>query len=116
MTGVWRRGVSWAGLAAGPAAWAISTQGNYAYALWLCGRRTNLVPYDTAALIVLALLGGLLSWRAWRTSDAAGELIRQANGRPHHLLAALGVFSSLLFASVIAMQGVAGLLLTGCER
>lgn len=116
MAGVLRTGVSWAGIATGPAAWAVSTQGNYAYALWACGSRASLIPYDAAVLTLVALAGGLLSWRAWRSRDPARELIEQPLGRPHRLLAGVGVLASLLFAAVIALQGLAAVLLTGCER
>jgi len=106
-------GVPWAGLAAGPAAWAVSTQLNYALASWACARGAALVVAGLALLFVLAALGGgLLSWRAWRATPAAP---REEGGRPHHFLAAIGILTAVLFALVILMQGVAGLVFSGCE-
>jgi hypothetical protein len=109
-------GVSWAGLAVAPAAWALSTQGNYTLANWTCGRWPNLVVFVALALALSALIGGVLSWRAWRSSGAGAEILLHADDRPHAFLALLSAGLALLFAAVILMQAVAGLVLSGCER
>src|SRR5438477_11174066 len=101
-----RNGVPRAGLAAGAAAWAISTQLNYA----LVGNGQvpgRSVPWIALALALVALVGGALSWRAWQSP---GELLgNQAGGKPRQFVAGMGVFASILFAGAIALQGVAGL-------
>ena len=101
-----RNGVPWAGLAFGAMAWAISTQLNYALVGngQLPGRS---VPWIALALALVALAGGALSWRAWRSH---GELLGDhAGGKPRRFVAGMGVFASVLFATAIALQGVAGL-------
>ena len=111
-----RNGIGWAGLAAGPAAWAISTQANYSIVAWACGRPLNPVPPLALALVIIALIGAVLSWRAWYVSGADRELFFEENGKPHAFLALMSALIAVLFAAVIAMQGAAGLILTGCER
>jgi hypothetical protein len=114
MTALWARGIPWAGLALGPGAWIVSTQANYAAVPWICATRINFIPVFALTLILVALAGALLSWRSYRIepeppTDGAG-------GVPRHLLAFMSVLLGLLFALVIATQGAAALVLTGCER
>ena len=116
MSMLWRRGVDWAGLAAGPAAWAVSTQANYSLANAVCGFRCNIVPLLAAVLVLVALSGAVLSWRAWRIAAAEKELLAQEDGRPRVFVAVSSTIIALLFATVIATQGAAGLILSGCER
>jgi hypothetical protein len=110
------RGVDWAGLAAGPGAWAISTQTNYGIAEVMCRFKLNIVPVLALVLVLAALAGAALSWRAWRVANARDELLGQEDGRPRAFLAFTGAVVGVLFAAVIATQGAAGLILSGCER
>ena len=92
----------WAGFAVGAAAWAISTQLNYA----LVG--SGQLPGHCISWITLGLIaigGGLLSWRAWRSPR--GSLTTHLNGDSRQFLAGVGVISSLLFTAAIAFQGIA---------
>jgi hypothetical protein len=116
MRAVLRDGIDWAGLAVGPAAWAISTQGNYSLASLVCGRSLSPVPPVALILLVLALAGAMLSWRAFHVSGAGRGLLFEESGQPHAFRALLSALIAVLFAAVILMQGVAGLILTGCER
>ena len=109
-------GQSWAGLAAGPACWAISTQLNYALVPWVCAHRPNIIPIITAVLVVVSLGGGLWSWLAWGRYEGPGLQIPEQDGHPHDLLCGIGVAAGVLFAMVVAMQGVAGLILDPCLR
>jgi hypothetical protein len=106
-----RNGVSWAGLAAGPTAWALSTQTNYAIAPWPAVQNLRLVFVIAFVLVLMSLGGAVLSWRARGATPS--ELVTQANGRPHEFLAGVGTFSGLLFAIVIALQGIASLMVEG---
>ena len=96
-----------AGLFAGPAAWFLSTQVNYALTPWVCAHQIRIIPAVALALAALSLGGWFLSWRAYR---AAGT------GPAGRFLAAIGVAMALLFAAVILVQGAAGLVFHGCER
>jgi len=90
-----RFGTSWGGLLSGPLAWAISTQLNYMLPGWECEHGKRLVPFVALALMIFALSGGALSWRARHTGGAAllvaGLWIRssgQPSGNRHGALPA----------------------------
>jgi hypothetical protein len=108
---------AWAGLAAGPGAWAVSTQANYALASWACAHGSSPLVILSLALAIIAGGGAFLSWFSW-SGKAVRESEMQAALHPHPrpFLAAIGVFSGLLFALIILTQGAAALVLTGCER
>jgi hypothetical protein len=116
MAGWMHRGLPSAGVFAGPVAWFISTQGNYALVPWMCANKTQIVPMLAAALVVLSLLGGFLSWRAFANAGSVPESDRAGGGRPHRFVAAVGIMMAVLFALVIAVQGLAGVVFNGCER
>ena len=111
-----RNGIDWAGLAAGPAAWAVSTQGNYSLVGWMCGWPHNPVPPLALVCVVAALIGAVMSWRAWHTSGIGDAILLDHDGRPRAFLALVSAMLAVLFAIVIVMQGAAGFVLTGCER
>jgi hypothetical protein len=102
-----------AGLFAGALAWFVNTEANYALAGRLCGWDAPVVPLVSAAALIIALGGGMLSWRALRLTVAPPEA---RGGSPDRLLAGAGVIAAALFAAVILIQGAAGLVFDGCER
>jgi hypothetical protein len=108
---LFEHGLSWAGFVSGPGAWAVSTQVNYGLAPWECAHRAGVVPWFAAALALLALAGGFLSWRAWQRPEAAGR-----PPRTERFIAGVSLAMAILFALVILMQGTAGLVFNGCER
>jgi hypothetical protein len=107
-------GTSWAGLAAGPTAWAVDTQLNYALVPWSCAHGRNIVPAIAAVLALASLLGALSSWLAWRRHG--GLHVPEQDGHPRHLLSGIGTAAGVLFAIVIALQGVAALMVSPCLR
>jgi len=106
----------WAGLAAGPACWAISTQLNYALVQWFCERGLNIAPIIAGVLVAVSLAGAVWSWLAWSRYEGPGLQIPEQDGHPGYLLSGLGVASGVLFALVILMQGLAGFILDPCLR
>lgn len=110
-----RDGVPSAGVFLAPAAWALNTQINYAIVPWVCAHGMNIVPAVALVNAVVALSGGVLSWRAWSVR-AEGSSDDPRAGRPHRLVAGLGALMAVLFAAVILLQGTAGLVFQGCER
>jgi hypothetical protein len=83
---------------------------------WACAHGPSAalaVPGAALVLALVALAGGVLSWRARRATPPAP---REVGGRPHHFLATIGVLAAGLFALAIALQGAAGFVFTGCER
>ena len=111
-----RTGIPWAGLPAGPTAWAISTQANYALAPWSCSHGGYVVLLLGLVLAMIALVGAGLSLLAWRhrSVEASGSL--ESDGRPRYLLASMSALLALLFAILILVQTSAGLVLSGCEQ
>jgi hypothetical protein len=107
--------VSSAGLVLGPACWALNTQLNYSLLEWACSRGANPVPLIAGAFALLSLAGALWSWLAWQRLHGPSTRFNN-DGRPYHLLSELGIGSGILFAVVIGMQGVGGLLLEPCLR
>jgi hypothetical protein len=110
------RGIPSAGIFAGPAAWLIDTQANYALVPWVCASRVPAVPLVAAAMFVLALVGAFLSWRAYATVAGSAAPDSPHGGRPHRFTALIGIAMALLFAVVILVQGAAGIVFHGCER
>jgi hypothetical protein len=109
------KGVPAAGLYAGPVAWLVSTQANYALVPWVCAHKVRVIPAVALALIAVSLFGAFLSWRAYAVRPASpGDF--SGGGRPHRFLAGVGVLTAVLFALVIAVHGAAGLFFSGCER
>jgi hypothetical protein len=110
------QGLPSAGLYAGPAAWFLSTQGNYALVPWMCAHKLPAVPLLAAVLVVVSLFGGFLSWRAFSHAGSVSDVDRAGGGRPHRFVAAIGMMMAGLFALVIVVHGLAGFLFDGCER
>jgi hypothetical protein len=108
--------VSWAGLAAGPAAWAVDTQLNYALVPWACAHGRNVILAIAGVLAAVSLLGALLSCLAWQRHDGPGMHIPEQDGHPRHLLSAIGTAAGLLFAIVIMLQGLAAVMISPCLR
>jgi hypothetical protein len=106
----------WAGLMAGPAAWAISTEANYALANWTCVARLNVIIVLSILLVLIALFGAFVSWKAWKTFPRDVSLDESTSYQPRRFVAASGIFLGVLFALVTATQGSASLVLSGCVR
>jgi hypothetical protein len=108
-------GLSWAGIFAGPTAWAVNTQLGYALVPWVCASEVNIIPLLAVIMALLALAGAWVSWLAMPRAelDSGGS---HAGGEPRGMLAGVGVASGLLFALLILMQGAAGVVFDGCER
>src|SRR4051794_28743869 len=109
------KGLPAAGLYAGPVAWLISTQANYALVPWVCAHKVRVIAAVALALIAGSLFGAYLSWRAYGVRPVPpGDF--SDGGRPRRFLAGVGILTAVLFALVIAVHGAAGLFFSGCER
>ena len=109
------RGVTWAGLAGAPSAWALSPLAGYSVAGPACGSFPYAAFWITLAAFGVAVATAALSWPAWRASGPTMEQDDQA-GEPYRFIAGLGVLVGALIALVILMQGIAPLILRGCEK
>jgi hypothetical protein len=101
---------AWAGLVAAPSSWYALHVAISILSPWQCTGWPLLTPTLAAVAAVLTAAGGVVSWWSLRTALAVGEEHR------HRFVAWLGVAASLLFLFVIACQGAAGLVYSGCER
>jgi hypothetical protein len=106
----------WAGVFAGPVAWAANQQVNYMLASGTCRLGTAAVVAVAIAFALIPLGGVWLSLRAWRRHGGPDGQDIDRDGQPGNFLAGLGVTLSLLFGLVIVMQAIAGLVFDGCER
>ena len=108
-------GVSWAGLSAGPFAWALSTQVNYILPAWQCDNHRYPIPWIALGLAVASVAGTCFSLIAFRRTQAhPADLPRKP--RSERFVALLGVGTGILFALGILLQGFAGIVFIGCER
>jgi hypothetical protein len=116
MAAHYAKGLPSAGLFAGPVAWALSTQANYALVPWTCAHQIRVIPVLALVLALVSLAGGFLSWQAYRTSSITPATDSTGGGRPHRFVAAMGIGIACLFALAILVHGTAGLVFHGCER
>ena len=107
-------GISWSGLAAGPASWAIATQLNYALVNWQRATRIPIIPIAALVLALLAWAGGALSWRACHQGGASSKSERAID--TERFVAVIGILTALLFSAVILLQGAASLILDECVQ
>jgi hypothetical protein len=109
------KGLPSAGVYAGPVAFLVAIQANYALVPWACAHHVRLVPLVALGLAAASLAGGILSWRAYR--QAGGPNANPAEGgQPNRLTALIGIGMAAFFAIIIVFQGAAGIVLDGCER
>jgi hypothetical protein len=116
MAGWFSRGLPSAGIYAGPAAWLVNTQFNYAAVPWVCAHQVPLIPVFALIMAVISVLGGLLSWRGYVTAAPTPLPDSTGAGRPHRFVALMGMAIAALFTAVILIHGAAGLVFHGCER
>jgi hypothetical protein len=109
-----KNGVSWAGLAAGATAWALSTQLNYFFATVHCNSLAWLRAATAIACLVISVAGIALSWPAWsrRNGDALKDDI--IGPHPRKLIAGMSVLAAALFGLTILAQAAA-LLILACK-
>jgi hypothetical protein len=101
----------WSGFAAGPLAWAASTQANYTWVTLQCGNGTRITTWIAVAFACFAIGGAYLSWRSIDAVEGVGIPLRT-----HRFIAKLGMAMGILFTLVILFQLAATLIFAGCER
>jgi hypothetical protein len=105
----------WAGVALGPAAWAINLQTVYAITPRACAKPTLAAIVLSVVMAMIAASGTLISLGSVRR-NAAAEWAESQGGGPRNFLAWLGVGSGLIFALVILNQLAAALMISPCLR
>ncbi|MBV9772378.1 MAG: hypothetical protein JO040_00415 [Gemmatimonadetes bacterium] len=105
----------WFALLAGPVAWMLGLNADYALVRVACAKDT-LLPLHAVSLatLLLALAGGGVAWREWRRAgrewpgEGPGTIPRS------RFMVAMGVLASALFSLVIVAQWVSILFLNPC--
>lgn len=91
----------WAGLASGPGAWALSTQGLYAAGPFACAHGPAVHVAAATILAVAAFAGGGFSALALQAGVNGGH---DAGAASRTLLSALGALAGLVFGLVMSFR------------
>jgi hypothetical protein len=100
-----------AGLLIAPLAWAIDTQLGEILPYLDCQYRARSSAIAAFSGMLLACLAAIMSWRATSRTRMATSLMATSG-----FLGALSALSGLIFAFALSLQGIASLVLSGCER
>jgi hypothetical protein len=102
--------VNWAGLLVAALAWAINTQLGQILPYLDCQRKAQ---FSAAASLIGAFAAGLACVLSWRS---VGGLRSAAPNRTARFVGLMSALAALVFAFALSMQGMASLVLSGCER
>jgi uncharacterized membrane protein YqjE len=100
-----------AGLALASAAWAINTQLGEILPWLDCRQHARYSALASLAGLLLAFVAAILSWRATRRAQHTEPFTATAG-----FIGAMSALSALVFTFAIFLQGIASLVLSGCER
>ena len=100
-----------AGLLIAAAAWAINTQLGEILPYADCRNQSRWSAIVAFLGLAAACLAGAVSWRWANQTRLAAPLTAAST-----FIASMSALSALLFAFALSMQGVASLVLDGCER
>ena len=104
------------GLLVGATAWAISTQLSYSLVARNCDLAAGVVPIIAAICLAVAVVGGALSLPASSALEGPTVQVGGGDARPRQFFAAISALAALIFALAILLQGVASLIVSGCQR
>lgn len=105
----------WAGLLAGPFAWASDLTASYAAVKWVCGGdHTWVLHLITLAALAITAAGALASWVALQRVPAGAELDGPRPFDRGRFMAVLGLAISASFATVIIANDIPRAILDAC--
>jgi hypothetical protein len=106
----------WAGILAGPVAWAFDLEASYAVVKWACHTQNQGVfPLITIVSLAVVVGGGVLSWNAlMRTSNETSTDSSRPRQRAR-FMAVLGLASCALFALQILAGAIPTWVLDACQ-
>jgi hypothetical protein len=104
------------GLLVGAAAWAISTQLSYSIVSISCDSAAGLVPLIATISLTVAVVGGALSLPASSAFEGPTVQVGGGDARPRRFFAVISALAALIFALAILLQGVASVIVSGCQR
>jgi hypothetical protein len=100
-----------AGLALASMAWAINTQLGEILPYLDCRQHARYSVFASLAGLLLACVAAILSWRATRRAQDTEPFTATSR-----FVGAMSALSALVFIFAIFLQGIASLVLSGCER
>lgn len=102
---------AWAGLMLGPMAWGLDQQVSSTWSYAKCHPGVGTTLAVGVICLLLAALGGALSWRRWHRSRGADDV-----DHAHGFFALLSVVSAAYFALIIVVGTGASIILRECWR
>jgi hypothetical protein len=109
-------GYSGLGFLAGAFAWAVSSMIGYILVPYSCNTRMMLSAVASAAGLLVAVVGGLVSWRADRILQAVNAAPAMPGRQARIFMARFSVLSTAVFAFAMLLQLAASFVFNGCER
>jgi hypothetical protein len=100
------------GLWLAPSAWAINMQLGQVLPYVECRRQLHLSVIASFAGATLAIIAAVVSWRSAHRPDA--EI--SGPSETFTFIAMTSALSGLVFSFALGMQGIAAMVLSGCER
>jgi hypothetical protein len=100
-----------AGLSIAPTVWAINMQLGQMLPYIDCAQQSHHLAIYSFAGSAAALLAGGFSWN-WTNHERNTSSLTATS----RFIARLGALSALVFAFALSMQGIASLVLSGCDR
>ncbi len=105
----------WAGLLAGPFAWAADLTASYAIVKWVCGgHHTWVLHLITVAALAITAVGAVSSWWAFQQAPAAAEIDGSRPFDRGRFMAVLGLTISAMFALTIIANDIPRAVLDAC--
>jgi hypothetical protein len=101
-----------AGLIVPPLLWAALTQAGEIFPGYTCATHLHVLSIVAAASLTISLAATAGAWRAGRGAGDTATVYPLS----FDLVRLLSLGTGLVFAFAIALQGVASLVLNGCER
>jgi hypothetical protein len=98
------------GLLVAPVAWAANTQLELILPYYDCQHQARLSAIVSIAALAAAVLAGAISWQSAGRANAVGRFPALT------FLGWISALSAAVFAFALLMQGIASLVLSGCER
>jgi hypothetical protein len=107
----------WLGLLIAPLVFLLHLQVNYSLVTQLCQSSHKIaIHLVTLAAVLVAAAGGFIAWRNWQ--ETGRKLPGEGGGiiEPGRLMAAVGVFISLLFIVILVAQLIPQFIFDPCHR
>jgi hypothetical protein len=100
-----------AGLSIASTTWAINMQLGQMLPYTDCAQQSDWAATISFIGVAAAVITGVISWHSTRPARIAAQLTATSR-----FIAWVSALSALIFAFAMSMQGIASLVLSGCER